>query len=60
MTKKPEPEETDPIQSERFRKAVRDLEAAGELNPTDASYEAVASRLLRRGQTPPPKRSGGA
>ncbi|MGV9006818.1 MAG: hypothetical protein ACOH1H_08795 [Brevundimonas sp.] len=34
MTKKKTPE-TDPDQSERFRKAVRDLEAAGELSPTD-------------------------
>jgi len=35
--KKPKkPPETDPDQSERFRKAVRDLEAAGELNPTEA------------------------
>lgn len=35
--KKPKnPPETDPEQSERFRKAVRDLEAAGELSPTDA------------------------
>lgn len=36
-TKKPEnpPPETDPKQSERFRKAVRDLEAAGELSPAD-------------------------
>jgi hypothetical protein len=34
--KKPKkPPETDPDQSERFRKAVRDLEAAGELSPTD-------------------------
>lgn len=35
MTKKPPPE-TDPEQSEKFRKAVRDLEAAGELNPIEA------------------------
>lgn len=29
--------ETDPDQSERFRKVVRDLEAAGELNDTEAN-----------------------
>lgn len=34
--KKPE---TDPDQSERFRKAVRDLEAAGELSPIEAEAE---------------------
>ena len=38
------PPETDPDQSERFRKAVRDLEAAGELNPTEA--EVAIERIL--------------
>lgn len=43
--KKPKkPPETDPDQSERFRKAVRELEAAGELNPTEA--EAATERIL--------------
>ena len=45
--KKPKkPPETDPDQSERFRKAVRDLEAAGVLNPTDgdAALDALLSR----------------
>ena len=46
MTKNPEPEETDPIQSERFRKAVQDLEAAGELSPTEA--ERAMDDLLER------------
>jgi hypothetical protein len=37
MTEKKEPvKEDDPNQSEAFRKAVRDLEAAGELNDTEA------------------------
>ena len=35
------PPETDPEQSERFRKAVRDLEAAGELSPTDEAFESA-------------------
>jgi hypothetical protein len=37
MSEKPKtpPADTDPIQSEKFREAVRDLEGAGELNPTD-------------------------
>lgn len=44
MTKKP-PKETDPEQSEKFRKAVRDLEAAGELSPTEG--EAALDKVLR-------------
>lgn len=54
--KKPKkPPETDPEQSERFRKAVRELEAAGELNPT-AGDEAL-DRILARveGGRPPDK-----
>lgn len=39
MTDKKPPPETDPEQSERFRKAVRELEAAGELNPTEADQK---------------------
>jgi hypothetical protein len=43
--KKPKrPPETDPIQSERFRQLVRDLEAGGELNPTEA--EATMDKLI--------------
>lgn len=44
--KKPKkPPGTDPDQSERFRKAVRDLEAAGELDLTDeADFERALSR----------------
>jgi len=48
-TKKPEmpPPETDPIQSERFRKAVRDLEAAGELSPTDdADFQRAFKKIM--------------
>jgi hypothetical protein len=45
--KKPrKPPETDPEQSERFRKAVRDLEAAGELSHTDG--EKALRQILRR------------
>jgi hypothetical protein len=50
-TKKPP--ETDPEQSERFRKAVRDLEAAGELNPT-AADEAFERILPAKGSTKAP------
>lgn len=39
------PPETDPEQSERFRKAVRELEAAGELNPTDEAFAAAISKI---------------
>lgn len=45
MTKK-KPPETDPEQSEKFRKAVRELEAAGELNPTEG--DDVLDRLLTK------------
>lgn len=51
MSKKPPPE-TDPIQSEKFRKAVRDIEADGELSPTEA--DAAFERFLNR--ITPPKR----
>lgn len=44
MTKK-KPPETDPDQSERFRKAVRDLEADGGLNPTEG--EKALDKILR-------------
>lgn len=49
-TKKPEtpPPETDPIQSERFRKAVRDLEAAGELSSTDEAFERAVHVVVPR------------
>lgn len=41
-------QETDPEQSERFRKAVRDLEATGELSPTegDKAFERVLKPLV--------------
>jgi hypothetical protein len=45
MTKKPQMDETDPIQSERFRQAVRDLEDAGGLNPIG---EEALDELLRQ------------
>ena len=35
-TKTTPPKDTNPIQSEKFREAVRDLEAAGELNLIEA------------------------
>lgn len=53
--KKPKkPPETDPEQSERFRKAVRDLEAAGELSPT--AGESALETLLAKASpsTKPP------
>ena len=47
--KKPKkPPETDPDQSERFRKAVRDLEAAGELNPTDDAFDVAFEKVVKR------------
>lgn len=56
MTDK-KPKETDPEQSEKFRKAVRDLEAAGELSPTDeADFERVFDRaVLPRDRSLPPR-----
>ena len=47
------PEETDPVQSERFRKAVAELEAAGDLNLTeaDSAFATATKRVL-------PSRSG--
>jgi len=41
--------ETQEEQSERFRKAVRDLVAAGELDPTEADerFERLAGSLRR-------------
>lgn len=41
--------ETDPDQSERFRKAVADLEADGELSPTgEAAFESVLETMRRQ------------
>lgn len=51
MTDK-KPKETDPEQSEKFRKAVRDLEAAGELSPTDEAFERVVKRVIPPNETP--------
>lgn len=47
--KKPPPDEAEP-QIERFRKAVRDIEAAGELSPSaDDDFErAIATSLKPR------------
>ena len=42
-------QETQAQQSERFKKAVRDLEAAGELIPTEAN--AAFERLIERVKT---------
>ena len=47
---KPKVKPDDPEQAKRFAEAVRDLEAAGELNPTEA--EKVLDRLVRS-QKPP-------
>jgi hypothetical protein len=42
------PPETDPIQSENFRQAVRDIEADGGPSPTeaDATFERALSRVV--------------
>lgn len=46
--KKPPPAETEP-QIERFRKAVRDIEAGGELSPTaDEDFEKVVDRATKQ------------
>ncbi len=52
--KKAKPEDTDPIQSEKFRQAVRDLEAAGELKPTDDAFDGAIGKVLpeKRGLKP--------
>lgn len=46
---KKKPGMTKEQQSELFRKVVRELEAAGELNPTEAeaAFEALTARSLR-------------
>ena len=44
--KKPQNGDTDPVQSERFRQVVRDLEAAGELSPIEA--DDTLNHLVRR------------
>lgn len=52
MTEKPKakPKEDDPNQSEAFRKAVRDLEAAGELDPErgEGALEALLKTVPKR------------
>ncbi len=46
MTDKKKPTETDPAQSERFRKAVQSLKDAGELSPTaDADFESAIRKV---------------
>ena len=52
MTKKPSSPEEDEEQSKRFLETARELEAAGELDPTEA--ETAFERLLQRAA--PPKR----
>ncbi len=54
MTKK-KVQEDDPEQSERFRKSVRDLEAAGELSPTEA--DEAFDRLVARAVPEKPRPS---
>lgn len=46
--KQQKPKEDDPKQSEAFRKAVRDLEVAGDLDPEkgDAVLAIIASRKI--------------
>ena len=46
--KKPKkPPETDPEQSERFREAVRELEAAGDLSPAEEPFESAVKVITR-------------
>lgn len=45
-TKKPPPQDEDPEQSKRFLDLAKELEAAGELDPTDG--EAALERLVRK------------
>lgn len=47
-------QETQAEQSERFKKAVRDMIDAGELNPTDA--DEALDKLTRRSSTQDSKR----
>jgi polyhydroxyalkanoate synthesis regulator phasin len=47
-------QETQTEQSERFRKAVREMVDAGELDPTEA--DAALDRMVRR--TSPPRTQG--
>ena len=51
MTKKKPPGESDSEQIKRFEKAVRDLEAAGELSRTDA--DAALERMVGKVKTKP-------
>jgi hypothetical protein len=44
--------DTDPDQSERFRKAVRDLEAAGELSPTEREFDGALARIVEKTERP--------
>lgn len=37
----------DPEQSKRFQEAVRELEAAGELSPTDDTLDKVMAKVAR-------------
>lgn len=52
MPKKKNPE-SQKEQSERFKKTVADLVAAGELNPTEA--DEAFENLVRRAAKPPPQ-----
>ena len=45
-TKKPPPQDEDPEQSKRFLDLAKELEDAGELDPTEA--EAALHRLVER------------
>lgn len=52
MPRKKNPE-SQKEQSERFKKTVADLVAAGELNPTEA--DEAFENLVRRATRPPPQ-----
>jgi hypothetical protein len=53
---KKKPGMTPEEQSEKFREAVREMEAAGELNPTEADerFEKLMDRIVNQPQTSKP------
>ncbi len=53
--KQPKPKEDDPTQSEAFRRAVRDLEAAGDLD-RERGEDGLEAVLAKKTQAQPPSR----
>lgn len=52
-TKKPPPQDEDPEQSKRFLDLAKELEDAGELNPTET--EEAFERLVEKALSPKPR-----